>query len=189
MVDVGDVTPGVGAFLAVVTVVAAEDAGLGLGVPALVELVKVEVRRAAVLRVEDLRFSSSDAEGWDLCAEAAVAGLLATVEPAGGRVGGLVKPPLAAAPVRVAELAVGLVRLEEVVPGRRAAGAPTVEVLFAAVVVPAGFEPLAVAAAGFFTGGAPAPSAAAEGSAGGASTAGASAAGASAAGASAGGGD
>lgn len=57
----GEVTPeGVAGFLAVVDVV---DMGLGLGELLPAALDKVEVRRAAVLRVVGLRFSSSDAEG------------------------------------------------------------------------------------------------------------------------------
>lgn len=61
VVDVGEVTPeGVGGFLAVVDVV---DAGLGLGETLLAELGRFEVRRAAVVRAEGLRFSSSEAEG------------------------------------------------------------------------------------------------------------------------------
>lgn len=85
-----------------------------------------------------------------------------TVEPAGGRVGGLLSPPPAAL-VRV-ELAVGFVAVEGVVPGRRAAVVVVaVAGFFAAVALPAGLGPFA--AAGFLTGGVAA--AAAAGAAGG----------------------
>lgn len=125
-----------------------------------------------------------------------VVGRLAAVELAPGRVGGLLNPPVAV-PVRVAELEVGFVAVEEVVPGRRAAVVVVVPGFFAAVVVPVLLGPVV---AGFFAG-----AAAAEGdlgfsveasagesstgpsSAGAASTGGASAGGASAGGASTGG--
>lgn len=103
----------------------------------------VEVRRAVLDALEaGVRFfSSSDTDGWLRCdvVEADVGGRLATVEPGGGRVGGLLSPP----PVRVAELAsVGLV---PVVPAvavpRRAGTADVVGARFVALVLEGeGFE-------------------------------------------------
>lgn len=141
---VGEVTPeGVGGFL---TVFVREDAGLGLGALALAlaEPDRVDVRRAAVVRADGLRFSSSDTEAWDLCVEAAVDGLLATVEPVAGRVGALAPATL----VRIVELDVGFVAVDGVAPGRR--GADVVE----AGLFNAGLGPVGTAGAGFFTAGA-----------------------------------
>ena len=82
-----------------------------------------EVRLAVVDVAEapDRFFSSSDTEGCDLCEAAVdedvVGRLAATVDPAGGRVGGLLSPPAAE---RAAEAAAGLVAGPPVMPGRRA---------------------------------------------------------------------
>lgn len=176
---VGEVTPeGVGGFL---TVFVREDAGLGLGALALAlaEPDRVDVRRAAVVRADGLRFSSSDTEAWDLCVEAAVDGLLATVEPVAGRVGALAPATL----VRIVELDAGFVAVDGVAPGRR--GADVVE----AGLFNAGLGPVGTAGAGFFTAGAvvlAAGASAEEASAAGASSGEASSGGASSAGASTG---
>lgn len=88
---------------------------------------------------------------------------MAAVEPAGGRVGGLLSPPPAA--LERAELAVGFAAVEEVVPGRRAAVVVVAVAGFlAGAAVPAALGPLA--AAGFLTGGAAPAAAAAAGAAG-----------------------
>ena len=65
---------------------------------------------------------------------------MATVEPVGGRVGGLLRLPVAV-PVRVAELAVGFVAVALGTPGRRAAvvDAAAVDVRFAVADPVAGF--------------------------------------------------
>lgn len=142
--DVGEVADVDAGFRAVVVV---EVVGFGLAAVEEVALDRVDVRRDAAPRVEVRRLSSSDTEEagrWaDEVAEVEVR--LAAVEVAAGRVGGLLSPPVAV-PVRVDEVAVGLVAVEDVA-GRRAvvvvvAGFFAAEV---AVLVP-------VAAAGFFTG-------------------------------------
>lgn len=85
----------------------------------------VEVRRAVPDTLEvNVRFlSSSDTDGRVRCEavdEVAVAGRLATVEPAGGRVGGLLNPPVEVV-VRADEPAVGFVpAVPEVAAVRRA---------------------------------------------------------------------
>lgn len=136
--DVGEVTPGVAGFRAVVDVVVAVR---GLDEAAEVAFDRVDVRRAAVLMVEDRRFSSSDPEGWDLWVAVAVEeGRLVAVAVVVGRVGGLLNPPVAA-PVRVAELAVGFVAAD-VLAGRRAVVVAAAGFLAADVVL-AGLVPAA----------------------------------------------
>lgn len=112
---------------------------------------RVDVRRAALPRVEVRRLSSSDTDEVGRWADevAVVEVRLAAVEVVVGRVGGLLSPPVAV-PVRVDELAAGLVAVEEVA-GRRAVVVVVVAGFFAAEV--AVFVP--VAEAGFFTGAAP----------------------------------
>ena len=65
-----------------------------------------------------------------------VVGRLGTVEPVGGRVGGLLSPPVPAALARAVELAAGLVAVVPTVPGRRVVAVVEVAVRFAAVAVP-----------------------------------------------------
>lgn len=124
MAEVGEVTLVPAGFRAAAVVVGVDDdAVLGFA-EAEEALDRVEVRRAAVPKVDPRRFSSSEAEAAPRAVEDAVPVVerrfvALEVEVAVGRVGGLLKPPLVV-PVRVAELAVGLVA-DEVVPGRRAA--------------------------------------------------------------------
>lgn len=126
-VEVGEVTlEGVAGFLAVEVVEDVVALGLGAAADDI-----VEVRLAVVPRAEGRRFSSSEAEGADLCAvEDPTADVrFVAVELAVGRVGGLVKPlPVL---VRVPEDVVGLVALDDVVAGRR--------VVVVELVVDAGF--------------------------------------------------
>lgn len=93
----------------------------------------MEARRAPDARV-DFFFSSSEADGCDLwlIVEAAPEGLF-TVDPAGGRAGGLLKE----LPGRVAEAAVVLEAVETAAPGRRTADVVVVPGRFAVVAVPA----------------------------------------------------
>lgn len=151
--------------------VVVEDVGFGLAAVEEVALERVEVRRDAVPRVDVRRLSSSETdEAGRWPDEVAVVDVrLAAVEVVVGRVGGLLRPPVAV-PVRVDELAEGLVAVEEVA-GRRAVVVVVAGFLAAEVAV---FVP--VVEAGFFTGAAPVAGAgdwgfSAEASAGGASAA------------------
>lgn len=76
--------------------------------------------------------------------ELAAAGRLTRVEPAGGRVGGLLRPPAVA---RVLETVAVLAEFVPETPGRRAVVVVVVAVRFAAV-DPAVFEAPAVASTG-----------------------------------------
>lgn len=82
------------------------------------ELGTADVRRVVVVAAAGFRLSSSETEGWDLwLATDEVPVGFRTVLPAGGRVGGLVKPPDREVAVEAdldAEVPVALV-----VPGRR----------------------------------------------------------------------
>ncbi len=117
-----------------------------------VPLGAMEVRRAAPVAVEvpPTRFlSSSDTDAWDRCVAVEVVdgtGRFVVVEPAAGRVGGLLSPPVVvAAAMRVAGGAVGLAGPVLVaMPGRRTAEVETDEVRF----VVAGLVLLAGLAAG-----------------------------------------
>lgn len=131
--------------------VVVEAVGFGLAAVEEVALDKVEVRRDAVPRVELRRLSSSDTEDVGRWADefAVVEARLAAVEVMVGRVGGLLKPPVAV-PVRVDELAAGLVAVDEVA-GRRAVVVFVTGFLATEVAV---FVP--VAEAGFLTDAAPA---------------------------------
>ena len=158
----------VAGFLAAAVVAAVELLFTLFGDPVVAEpvvLFAAETRRAApVAEVVEPRgfFSSSDTDGCERCVEVevAVGGRFVAVVPA-GRVGGLLKPPLAA--VRV-EVAAGLVAAEVVpaVPAGRRAVVPEAAVRFAAVLADAFAPVVPLAAVGAGAG-------AASGSAGGAS--------------------
>ena len=151
----------VAGFLAAAVVAAVELLFTRLGDPVVAEpvvLFAAETRRAApVAEVVEPRgfFSSSDTDGCERCVEVevAVGGRFVAVVPA-GRVGGLLKPPLAA--VRAVEVAAGLVAAEVVpaVPAGRRAVVPGATVRFVAVLADAfaPVVPLAAVGAGAVSG-------------------------------------
>lgn len=169
-VEVGEVTlEGVAGFLAVEVVEDVVALGLGAAADDI-----VEVRLAVVPRAEGRRFSSSEAEGADLCAvEDPTADVrFVAVELAVGRVGGLVKPlPVL---VRVPEDVVGFVALDDIVAGRRVVVVELVDAGFLAAVEEAAVLAAVVEVVVFFAGAATGDGAFSVGGAAGGASAGAS---------------